>query len=1253
MRTLRLVIQWGIPLVVISAAALFVYVYSQINDQVRLRAIAELQKLLPGLEVSVGNAELIDSSKGVVIRKVVIFQPKNHEKNIQLRRKLIEIDEISLNCPISLTKIVNDEIVIQSVEIIGPHIFLSRDENGNIREKELLINVESKKNRFPVYIQKGCVELDGVCLNNINLELLPEKEPDIQPQNELNELNVMTAGGNQNKNRIIQTSAKGLDNNRLENSGSELISQAKETDAGNATQWWSFSGTANTEWCKLLQFSGSFEKSSQNFTVNGSVIDLRCCESFWDFAKTFKKRTEQTESYSKVPAVHSASSNYGVQKKKAFDLDKLISSVRGRADADFTISSDKSAKYGVRANIEGTLRDGKAEVNFLKRPITEVALQFYFSDEEIRISNCSGNYGDSQLAFLYHQPSLLNIENTTIRIKATEFLADKDIIWRLSPFLPQMVNKFFDKFKSISAYVDLETTLIRSGNRWVPQSLELLGYDLCYTINGSTLTVDGLTGKLSLDSNERLTFLFQTPNTEVELPEFDISVASDFSANSANSDISANSEFPANSPDQRGRLRSNSSRLTQGNLSGNNISGNRSTNLKNLPSWGTFSNQYPAPERRLVHSITNSTGPTSVDNSPNKSKMPYRKQSQNIRIEGVFGQLFTSLAGNVELRASGIPIDSNLINLIPDNSRKVIESLHPKGSISVYANFDIKKNNTKDDTVDIQKKIVIRAEDCAVQYDHFPYPVSAVNGIIEWDGTNWLFRNFSGSNESTSVTANGSLKLYPEGYLLTLIFGVSDLPLEGRLNDALLNPSYKEIHRSIQGTGRVNVNAQVLYYPTLKHLKVSFDAKPIKKDGITIRPQIFPFKIEIADGEFHFEDGVFTAKNMRGKNKETQFTSNIGCSFNQNGSWEMLISDLHIDQLQPQDNELLKAMPDSLKAISKYLKPEGLINIDGNIKFTKQNQFSPLRSEWDMSITTHQNNVEIGLPVKNIFGRIHLKGINDEFGANKVYGNLEVDSAFIKNVQISDIRGPFFFDGSQVLFGQDVVSAYNLPVERGKTAPPISATMFGGAAYSRGAVFMGQKNLSYDLQLDLVDADLSTTIQELQTTTGVDSQQGVRNISGKLSISTNLHGEGRNLDTVTGEGTIAIRNAYLYESPMMLKILQILSIREPNKSAFDSSDVKFRVQGKKILLNNVKFDGSAFSLEGSGDLLLDSSRRVNLVFKTKLGGTRNRIPIFTDLIGGAGDQFNEIRVDGTLDNPQIKRITLPAMRNAIEQMQGE
>ena len=183
----------------------------------------------------------------------------------------------------------------------------------------------------------------------------------------------------------------------------------------------------------------------------------------------------------------------------------------------------------------------------------------------------------------------------------------------------------------------------------------------------------------------------------------------------------------------------------------------------------------------------------------------------------------------------------------------------------------------------------------------------------------------------------------------------------------------------------------------------------------------------------------------------------------------------------------------------------------------------------------------------------------------------------------------------------------------------------------------------YGLRATLSQADLGRCAQEVIA--------GPQRLRGNVLATVDLRGTGRSLNAMGGRGNIRLREADIYELPLMIALLKILSIREPDRSAFSQSDIDFRIEGTHVYFDRINFNGDAISLEGTGEMNLD--RQIRLTFRAMLGRQEVHLPLLRDVLGGASQQIMLIHVGGTLEDPVVKREAFPGVNQALQQFQAE
>ena len=107
---------------------------------------------------------------------------------------------------------------------------------------------------------------------------------------------------------------------------------------------------------------------------------------------------------------------------------------------------------------------------------------------------------------------------------------------------------------------------------------------------------------------------------------------------------------------------------------------------------------------------------------------------------------------------------------------------------------------------------------------------------------------------------------------------------------------------------------------------------------------------------------------------------------------------------------------------------------------------------------------------------------------------------------------------------------------------PISASVFHGAATLSGSITPSPSQ-AYRMEFRLQDGNLDEAVRDLDEHAEI--------LPGQVSLFANVQGEGKNWDTAKGSGGLAIKNASLYQLPLMLQILKSFSINESDSSYSD------------------------------------------------------------------------------------------------------
>ena len=120
---------------------------------------------------------------------------------------------------------------------------------------------------------------------------------------------------------------------------------------------------------------------------------------------------------------------------------------------------------------------------------------------------------------------------------------------------------------------------------------------------------------------------------------------------------------------------------------------------------------------------------------------------------------------------------------------------------------------------------------------------------------------------------------------------------------------------------------------------------------------------------------------------------------------------------------------------------------------------------------------------------------------------------------------------------------------------------------------------------------------------------------------------------------------------MIVALLKVLRVKAPDRKAFSSSLVDFRIEGPRAYMDNIELSGDAISLVGYGEIDFDS--QVQMTFRSIMGDSETQLPVMKRVLGGASGQFMLIHVDGTLAQPDITTEAFPTLTAALQQLQSQ
>ena len=643
----------------------------------------------------------------------------------------------------------------------------------------------------------------------------------------------------------------------------------------------------------------------------------------------------------------------------------------------------------------------------------------------------------------------------------------------------------------------------------------------------------------------------------------------------------------------------------------------------------------------------------------------------------------------MDMSAPGdIPIDQKLLDALESIPKlsKVVRSFQPTGLIGGIGRIERKTHHGP-----VEKSFDIRVKQCSIRHDHFDYPIHHINGLIQSRDSDFTFTDLVGSNGSGKVVCNGG---WNPVHGLGVRFNCQSIPLSDQLRSAL-KPEIREIWNGFRPRGTLDSMRVDMTLPiNQRHLDIAVEATMNKATDATqanyvsIHPVWFPYQINHVVGKVNIGNGIIKLTDIEGQHQKTWIACQ-GDGRYTNDAWSVKLRDMFVGGLKA-DEDFLKAIPRGLATPIQKLKFDGLMTVKGELSIAGSkriaqpvyqpvgyrgqtglgvnqigtNVASPNIAQqaippttyqatqqattlaWDLELVLNQAKMLIGFPIENVFGGIKLVGQYDGKNAT-CRGDLNIDSLTLYDNQITKITGPIWLDNFRTAAG--VFAKPSLTPQNQNNISPLANSGFEPRSLTgimhRGKVnFDAQMNTGergeFYLQATLEDGCLKTTCRDF----GAE----LKNLEGHSFAAVRMSGDYTGTHSHRGDGSIKLRQAKIYELPAFLTLLKRLKIRHADRTAFDTGNIDFEIQGETIDFKKLEFLGDAISLIGNGKMNLDWD--IDLNFYSIIGRNRINIPLISELYRAGSQKALWINVTGKLDNPQINRHVLPQLNDSLQQI---
>jgi len=594
--------------------------------------------------------------------------------------------------------------------------------------------------------------------------------------------------------------------------------------------------------------------------------------------------------------------------------------------------------------------------------------------------------------------------------------------------------------------------------------------------------------------------------------------------------------------------------------------------------------------------------------------------------------------GHVDVRGTDMPIDDRLLAAMPDKGADVLRRLRAAGTFDFSFRHDRDPAFSKGYT----NSLDIRLTDCSLSYLRFPYPLTKVQGKVQMHEGEWTLTGLTASNDTGEVRCSGRLARRADGNdFLTLDLAGSRVVLDQELRDAL-PPGVARFWDDLEPRGQADFSATVRHVIGTQQTQVLLEATP-HGGTVSIEPVWFPYRLEQLQGHLTWNDGLLELDGWRGVHARTTVAADGRCRFLPDGSWHVSLARLSANRFRA-DHELVRALPVGLQRAVAAVEPRGLLALEGSLDIysttSQPGDAEPRPTErrcaasWNCHLDMEQGGLDVGVALDHVHGGLKIAGQTDGQTWH-ASGELDLDSAIWQGVQLTQVRGPLTMDQTGVRFGA-------LAASDGGPPRRLSAAMAGGRLEVDGMASASGLG-GFTVAATVSEANLERL--------ACDCRGTPHRYRGRVFGSIEVSGTRTGTHSLRGDGQLRLRDADIYELPLVVAMLKVLRVKPPDRNAFGSSLVQFRIEGPHAYLDEIELAGDAISLVGNGEVDFDGN--LQMTFRSIMGDAETQLPAMKRMLGGASGQFLLLHVDGTLGEPELSTEAFPTLAAALQKLQSQ
>ena len=587
--------------------------------------------------------------------------------------------------------------------------------------------------------------------------------------------------------------------------------------------------------------------------------------------------------------------------------------------------------------------------------------------------------------------------------------------------------------------------------------------------------------------------------------------------------------------------------------------------------------------------------------------------------------------------ATDVALDEEFAAALPSAARSVYQSFAPRGTVDIVGEVI----QRPDQPLDPNLTVTLKGVD--LQYEDFPYPFRQANGRLHLTGEAATVDVQARCNSGGQVFADGTVGFFKGSDSpapVNLKITAANLKLDQTLRRAL-GPKGARWWDRFEPSGIVDLTFyRTTPAKTAPAYHLSADLK-----GVDVTVATLGLKAPNLQGTLTASPGRIDLANLAGGTPEVPLRLSQAVITTESSHPAVKLYGLTGSVAIDEPLLAAGASKDAFDAIARHLRPGGTCGLNIN-ELTWTRESAPAEppataaTDFPEPAPPPQDRWHIDGRLELIDARVAgLPAAAGECRVNgAVYGTAGSRSGW-KNLE-ADLKLDLKSIGPRRSVIQGLTGRIRKAADQSFVAlRDLQGRAYGGRLWGVAEIALGASR-EYGLQVEFHDMSLDEVL-------GADANDDTEPtpIAGRLGGELGLRGQLGKPAVREGAGKLTIRDGRIGQVPILLGLVNVVFLQLPGDSVFRTGEVRYLIQGEKVLVESIYLTSPGASIMGTGTINM-KTEQVRLGF---VSGSPDVVTgVFDELWSIMAGSLASTRVTGSWRDPKTETVPLPVLRDIFE-----